>query len=54
MEPQPIKSWWGQQWIRSMHEAAVMDRFARENIPIDKKQFYEETLKLMQSELKKR
>ena len=54
MEPQPLKSWWGQQWVRSRHEAAVMDKFARENIPIDKKQFYEETLVLMQKELKKR
>ena len=53
-EKQPAQSWWGQQWLRSKHEAFVMDKFAKQNIPIDKQQFYEQTLELMQSELKKR
>ena len=53
-ETLPPKSWWGQQWLRSKHEAVILDRFALENIPIDEKIFYAETFEMMQSELKKK
>ena len=53
-ETLPLKSWWGQQWLRSKHEAVILDRFALENIPIDEQKFYAETFEMMQSELKKK